>query len=359
MCGIAGHFNFDPRAPDRPGAPDGDDLGHRASRSGRRRLLHRRPASASAIAASASSICRTGDQPLSNEDGPIWVVFNGEIYNFAEIRARARGARPSLPHAHRHRGHRPRLRAVGRAVRRRASAACSRSRSGTRRARRLLLVRDRLGVKPLYYCADAVGRRLRLGDQGAARGSGRPARLERRRARRVPRAAVRAGAADDLPGDLEAAAGPPAGGRARPRQRQALLGSDVHRRRRRQPRGASTSNGSTQLLTESVQLRLDQRRAARRLPLRRHRLERRRRGDGRHGHRTGADDVGRLRRGAFNELAYARTVARHLGVEPARDASSRPTSSTCCRRSPGTSTSRSPIRRRCRPTTCRRPRAST
>src|SRR5207244_1840405 len=28
----------------------------------------------------------TGDQPLSNEDGTVWVVFNGEIYNFADVR---------------------------------------------------------------------------------------------------------------------------------------------------------------------------------------------------------------------------------------------------------------------------------
>ncbi len=26
----------------------------------------------------------TGHQPISNEDGTIWVVFNGEIYNFQE-----------------------------------------------------------------------------------------------------------------------------------------------------------------------------------------------------------------------------------------------------------------------------------
>ena len=59
-----------------------------------------------------------GHQPLSNEDGTVWIVFNGEIYNHADVRARARGRRPSLPDAVRHRNHRPRLRAVGRRLRR-------------------------------------------------------------------------------------------------------------------------------------------------------------------------------------------------------------------------------------------------
>ncbi len=33
----------------------------------------------------------TGHQPLSNEDGTIWVVFNGEIYNFTELRVELKG----------------------------------------------------------------------------------------------------------------------------------------------------------------------------------------------------------------------------------------------------------------------------
>jgi len=29
---------------------------------------------------------KTGDQPIHNEDETVWVVFNGEIYNFIELR---------------------------------------------------------------------------------------------------------------------------------------------------------------------------------------------------------------------------------------------------------------------------------
>ena len=29
---------------------------------------------------------KTGAQPMSNADGTIWIVFNGEIYNYRELR---------------------------------------------------------------------------------------------------------------------------------------------------------------------------------------------------------------------------------------------------------------------------------
>ena len=52
----------------------------------------------------------TGHQPISNEDGTVWVVFNGEIYNFPELRQRLLARGPSIQHAFRHRSHRPSLR---------------------------------------------------------------------------------------------------------------------------------------------------------------------------------------------------------------------------------------------------------
>ena len=61
-----------------------------ASRPRRRRRLGlpATAASASAIAGCRSSTCRpSANQPMANEDGTLQVVFNGEIYNHAEIRA--------------------------------------------------------------------------------------------------------------------------------------------------------------------------------------------------------------------------------------------------------------------------------
>ena len=97
-----------------------------------------------------------GQQPMRNEDRTVWMVFNGEIFNYVELRADARGARPSLPHAVRHRGHRARCTRSTATASSSTSTASSRSRCGMSRAQRLVLARDRVGIRPLFYCATAA-----------------------------------------------------------------------------------------------------------------------------------------------------------------------------------------------------------
>ncbi len=97
-----------------------------------------------------------GQQPLCNEDGTIRVVFNGEIYNHADIRRVLEAA-----------GHRYRTRSdtetIVHAYEQWGDECVERFRGMFAFAiwdsprRRLLLVRDRLGIKPLYW-ARANGR---------------------------------------------------------------------------------------------------------------------------------------------------------------------------------------------------------
>ena len=149
MCGITGRFNFDPlrlvdrdvlaamtdvvshRGPDAVGyhvAP-GIGLGHR-------RL--------SIIDLS------TGDQPLSNEDGTVWTVFNGEIYNFADVRAEL------IAHGHRFRTASD-TEVIVHGYEEWGELCVEKFRGmfafavWDAVARRLVLARDRLGVKPLHY----------------------------------------------------------------------------------------------------------------------------------------------------------------------------------------------------------------
>src|SRR5215471_17624197 len=91
-----------------------------------------------------------GKQPIFNEDGSVVVVFNGEIYNYADLtdsliskghRFRTRSDTETIVHAYEEYGD-----------------DCMRDFRGMfafaiwdRRRKRLLLVRDRLGIKPIYY----------------------------------------------------------------------------------------------------------------------------------------------------------------------------------------------------------------
>src|SRR5438132_451647 len=93
-----------------------------------------------------------GKQPIFNEDGSVVVVFNGEIYNYADLTGDlvARGHQfatrsdtETIVHAYEEYG-----------------TECMRDFRGMfafavwdRRRKQLLLVRDRLGIKPVYYYA--------------------------------------------------------------------------------------------------------------------------------------------------------------------------------------------------------------
>lgn len=154
MCGIAGIVQSDPI-----GRAEESSL-----REMLRRLAHRGPDGEGAQRLSGAAIghrrlaiidLETGGQPVQNEDASVWAIVNGEIYNFLELRDRLCS-----------RGHR--FRTAGDAeclvhLYEEYGNACLDHINGMFAlaiwddARgRLLLARDRLGVKPLYYHLESV-----------------------------------------------------------------------------------------------------------------------------------------------------------------------------------------------------------
>jgi asparagine synthase (glutamine-hydrolysing) len=153
MCGIAGIIAFDERlATDeatvvrmadvmRHRGPD--DAGCYVQPEERVALSHRR--------LSIIDLSSAGHQPMANEDGTVWITYNGEVYNHAELRSELEGC-----------GHRFRSATDTEAILHlyeEEGPTCVERLQGMfafglwdSRRRSLLLVRDRLGVKPLYYC---------------------------------------------------------------------------------------------------------------------------------------------------------------------------------------------------------------
>jgi asparagine synthase (glutamine-hydrolysing) len=149
MCGICGIINLDLQEPVEPV--------HLANMT--RALQHRGPDDEGFYLDGPVGLghrrlaiidLATGKQPLANEDGTIWVVCNGEIYNYQELQ-------PRLIEA----GHRFGSRSDNEVILHAYELygpACVNHLNGMFALalwdggrRRLLLARDRAGIKPLYY----------------------------------------------------------------------------------------------------------------------------------------------------------------------------------------------------------------
>ena len=152
MCGISGiyHANNTKKAGEREGKLMRDTLKHRGpdgegwylSKDRRVFLGHRRLA--------IIDLSPAGKQPMSNEDGTIWITFNGEIYNFQKLRKelekkghrfKSKTDTETIVHAYEEYG-----------------AQCIQKLNGMfafalwdERKKTLLLARDHVGIKPLYY----------------------------------------------------------------------------------------------------------------------------------------------------------------------------------------------------------------
>lgn len=154
MCGIVGALSFNTdfiiteaylgrmrdvmihRGPDGAGAwiaPDGRiGLGHR-------RL-------------SIIDLSESAGQPMSNEDGSLWVTFNGEIYNHAQIRAELEQLG-----GHRWKTHHSDTEVILHAFEQWGIECLHKFRGmfaialWDQNQRELWLIRDRVGIKPLYY----------------------------------------------------------------------------------------------------------------------------------------------------------------------------------------------------------------
>ena len=149
MCGICGIFNLNKKEP----------VNHAALEAMNQSILHRGPDDAGCLVSEEVGLAmrrlsivdlHSGHQPMTNEDGSIHVVFNGEIYNHAELRSRLQQM-----------GHRYRSASDTECIvhlYEQYGRACVTHLRGMfafalwdANKRTLLLARDPFGIKPLYY----------------------------------------------------------------------------------------------------------------------------------------------------------------------------------------------------------------
>lgn len=149
MCGIFGYYNF---------RGDGDAVLRRMANQ----QIHRGPDSEGFYADGSFGFgirrlsvidLVTGNQPIRNEDGSLWVVCNGEIYNYVELRSDlekrghvfyTKSDVECIVHLYEERG----IDGLEELNGMYGLALYD------KRVKKLFLVRDRLGIKPLYFSVD-------------------------------------------------------------------------------------------------------------------------------------------------------------------------------------------------------------
>jgi asparagine synthase (glutamine-hydrolysing) len=162
MCGLVGILRCGPVPPealaryaetvrrmtDAIGHRGPDDSGEWVSRDGRAALGSRRLA--------IQDLRPQGHMPMPNEDGTVWVSFNGEIYNFTALRSEL----AAMGHQFRSNSDTEVIvhgwESWGRDVLRRLDGMFAFALYDERTGE-LLLARDRCGEKPLYYATGASG----------------------------------------------------------------------------------------------------------------------------------------------------------------------------------------------------------
>ena len=152
MCGICGTLSFNEHLKTSPEVlvamrdtlthRGPDDEGAWSSPDGRVALGHRR--------LSIVDLSAAGHQPMSNETGDVWIVYNGEVYNHESLRRELEAA----GHVYRSRTDTETVlhlyEEMGPECVERLDGMFAFAIWDARRGR-LFLARDRLGVKPLYY----------------------------------------------------------------------------------------------------------------------------------------------------------------------------------------------------------------
>jgi asparagine synthase (glutamine-hydrolysing) len=161
MCGICGIFEFDRRE------PIAHEVVHRMNET----IIHRGPDDEGVFTGPGIGLgfrrlsiidLAGGHQPLSNEDGSIWVMLNGEIYNYLELRKdllskghkfATKSDTEAIVHLYEEYGE-------GCFAKLRGMFAIALWDS---KQRKVLLARDRLGKKPLFYAYD--GKKILWGSE--------------------------------------------------------------------------------------------------------------------------------------------------------------------------------------------------